>query len=131
MEWRIERPWIKPMADEPKIFDLDHALEIFDGNRKIMRTITTKFIDDLPRDLDALRAAADQRDAPRIKHLAHRMAGAAGMVGALRFMALAREIETTARDGHTDHAPDQARRLHDQFELFRQTIAGETLKPKT
>ena len=113
------------VAQEPKIFDLAHALEIFDGNRRILRTVIGNFLSDLPRDLDGLVQAAKRQDAPEVRHLAHRMAGAAGMIGAMRFMAWARKLEISSTGTLPDSAPDQARRLRDEFELFKKAVAED------
>jgi HPt (histidine-containing phosphotransfer) domain-containing protein len=100
-------------------------LEIFDGNRRMLRTIIDNFLSDLPQDLDQLAQAAERQDAPQVRHLAHRMAGAAGMVGALRFMARARELEFAMAESWSGSAVDQARQLREEYERFQQAAAEE------
>lgn len=112
--------------EDHKIFDLEHALAIFDGNREMLHGIMLSFLSSVPGDLDRLASAVSTRDCDQTEHFAHRMAGAAGMVGALRFMARARQLEALSRSKRTDGAEEISRTLLADFVEFKSIAEKET-----
>ncbi len=108
--------------NNPKRFDIDHGMQIFGGEKDMLALIMDSFLDKIPEDLDALVQAVEQASVEDVERYAHRMAGAAGMVGAMRFMSLLRELEMSAKAGGLEEAESMLRGIKDEFSFFQSEL---------
>ena len=83
-------------------FDRTAALERVGGDLDLLKEITRVFLDDCPRSLDQLRAAAARGDSQAVEQVAHGLKGAASNFGAKRVVATALVIEQMGRAGKLD-----------------------------
>jgi HPt (histidine-containing phosphotransfer) domain-containing protein len=68
------------------------------------------FLDEAPREVDAIRQAADDHDPGAVRAIAHRLRGTCAGIGASRMAAIAHQIERSAeaRDLTASDAPIRA-----------------------
>jgi HPt (histidine-containing phosphotransfer) domain-containing protein len=106
-------------SEEQKIFDLEHGMMIFGNDKEMLGLIIKDFIQNVPADLDALEAAVGNMLVEETERYAHRLVGAAGMIGAMKLMDLARQMETDAKEGRLKRADLMIRTLKDEFVSFK------------
>jgi signal transduction histidine kinase/DNA-binding NarL/FixJ family response regulator len=82
------------------------------------RGLLEDFLHTTHEDLAALRLALDGNDAAGVAHEAHRIKGAAGLVGASALAAVAARIESAARAGDLARAHADADALETEVERF-------------
>ncbi len=73
--------------------------EVFGKRRDLIDGTLRQFIDAVAEDMAPLLAALSSRDLKTTEGMAHRMKGAALLVGAARLAAASRVIENAAREG--------------------------------
>ena len=84
-----------------------------------MTELIDLFLDDARRQVDSMREAISQGDAPDIKRIAHGLKGSSGNVGAYQLAALCHEIEAKA-----DEREAVASTLEPEFARVRQALAS-------
>ena len=90
---------------------------------KLAVRVLNTFLDDMPRQLEALRQFVEAGNPESIVHQAHTIKGTAGAVCGEALRALASDMEAVARGGDTDLLKSYAIQLDEQFLRFRETIA--------
>jgi HPt (histidine-containing phosphotransfer) domain-containing protein len=75
------------------------------GDEEFMGELIDIYLEDMPRQLEALRVAVEKHDAASAAATAHRLRGASGNVGADSLSSLCREIERSSRDNRLDQLP--------------------------
>ena len=83
----------------PSSVDGDALLEDFGRNRTLLAEVITVFLSEAPKQLDALRAAADARDARALASAAHALKGSVGLFAKGAAFHAARRLEQEARNG--------------------------------
>jgi two-component system sensor histidine kinase/response regulator len=114
----------RPPGDPPlpDLLDPQVILATCGGDAAILEKICEKFGVSLPDHLKAIRDAVQDRDAPRLREAAHKIAG---MVAAFSSVAggMASELEDLAAQGNLGEATPLAARLetttHDLMRLVR------------
>jgi len=125
---------IQPMTkemDTKEIFNPEQVLKILDGDVKVLREITSVFIDTSVGDLEALRQAITAGQPEQVQQEAHKLKGAAANIGAERVRALALEMEQTARQADLEGLGRVFDSLQGELEQFKQLLgryAWESLK---
>jgi CheY-like chemotaxis protein len=122
----------RPPADRPGpgLLDLRVLLAACAGDAAILERICRAFRAGLPDHLKAVQDALRDRDAPRLREAAHKLAG---MISAFSTAAsgVALDLEDRAADGRLDEAGPLASRLEKMAEeLLRETdgLSLETLR---
>jgi CheY-like chemotaxis protein/HPt (histidine-containing phosphotransfer) domain-containing protein len=97
---------IRPVAAEPPAdqtdvptYDHDGVLERLMGDESLVREVISMFLEDTPRQMDALARALQAGDATAVRRLAHTVKGAAGNVGAQVVQAAALRLEQASESG--------------------------------
>ena len=89
-----------PRDDTPaSTVDGDALLEDFGQNRTLLAEVITVFLSEAPKQLDALRAAAEARDARALATAAHALKGSVGLFSKGAAFEAARRLEQDARNG--------------------------------
>jgi two-component system, sensor histidine kinase and response regulator len=87
-----------PPAPAAVAFDHASALERVEGDLELLTDLIGIFLEDLPRQVDALRKAVEDQDPNRIEQEAHRLKGAAASLGATAVSAGAARLEQSGRE---------------------------------
>jgi HPt (histidine-containing phosphotransfer) domain-containing protein len=79
--------------------DVAQALDRMDGDRQLLLELVDVFLGDLPRQMQAIRAAIATRDAAALVGPAHDITGSAGNLSALALQELAERMVRAGRSG--------------------------------
>jgi len=114
----------EPLADEPEdfIFDPSVLLRTLDGDEELVRIIIDGFLEDIPGQIDALKEALEQGDAPVVRHQAHTIKGASANIGAEALRQTAHAVEKAGEAGNLDEAASLAPEIDAQFGLLSGAI---------
>lgn len=102
--------------------DIASALEVLGGDLELLKELVDDFLED--EDLmPALDKAVRTRDGKGTVHLAHRLRGALGNIGALRAARLAAEIEALGRAIHFEDALAELQKLDSEMAALRHFVS--------
>jgi PAS domain S-box-containing protein len=104
--------------EETVQLDLSRALEAVAGDRALLKELADEFIEDIPRQVKALREVIEAGDAARLEREAHSFKGAVGNFGAQKAWDLAFELETLGRDENVAKAGGVLDRLENEMMKF-------------
>jgi CheY-like chemotaxis protein len=80
-------------------FDVTRALDSVDGDEGFLREMAHLFLEDCPRLMEAVRAAAAARDPIRLGRAAHALKGLVGNFASPEVVAAVQHLEAMGRDG--------------------------------
>ncbi|MGA8144456.1 MAG: response regulator [Candidatus Acidiferrales bacterium] len=86
-----------PEAAAPSVDVATHLRRTTGGNEKLVKSLTTSFLDDAPKRLAAIRSAIAAKDPARLDTTAHALKGSLGIFGAQLAVAAARNLEAMGR----------------------------------
>jgi len=98
-----------------QVMNLAGAVGQMEGDTELLREIVEIFMETAPEQLQAIENAIAAGDAARVALVAHGMKGGASNFCADRFVAAARELEQTARNGDLAGAPQLLARMREGF----------------
>ncbi|MEY2408311.1 MAG: hypothetical protein QOF48_981, partial [Verrucomicrobiota bacterium] len=107
-----------PAHPAPLDFDPAIVLQRMDGDRDLLKEVTTLFIEDTPRQVADLRATIERRDGPALERAAHALKGAVGNFGARAAYEAALDLEAFGRASDFVHAPEKLAFLENQIALL-------------
>ena len=94
------------------------------GDEAIVRVISNAFLDDIPRQVRALKRVLAADDVQGTERLAHTIKGATANVGGERLREVASQMEQAARAGDLATAGSRMAELEARFEQLKDTMAG-------
>ena len=111
-------------AGEPRkpIFNGEALLRRLMGDRRLAGITLQGFVQDVPLQLNRLRARVEAADASGARSQAHALKGAAATVGAESLQALALALERAGAEGRLDRCGELLPRAVEEFERFKRTI---------
>jgi signal transduction histidine kinase/CheY-like chemotaxis protein/HPt (histidine-containing phosphotransfer) domain-containing protein len=112
-------------AGQPCVFNLDSLAQRAMNDRKIIRIVIRKFLDDMPAQLEQLQRCVNEGNAHQAGQQAHRIKGACATLGGDAMSALALEIELAGRNGDLAAIQDRMPRLHDHFLALKEAMTPE------
>jgi HPt (histidine-containing phosphotransfer) domain-containing protein len=98
-----------------QVMNLAGAVGQMEGDTELLREIVEIFMETAPEQLQAIENAIAAGDAARVALVAHGMKGGASNFCADRFVAAARELELTARNGDLAAAPQLLARMREGY----------------
>jgi PAS domain S-box-containing protein len=113
----ILEKWLPLEGSQPGRDSLLHDRFIDD------EAVLSLFIAKAPEYVAALRKSVTERSAPELLHHAHRLTGAAVAIGAIKFAALAAELEESGKRNEIDKARQKLQHLSTAFEELLATLA--------
>jgi CheY-like chemotaxis protein len=94
----------KPAPPVASTIDLDALLAGFGGNRRLVNEVVDVFLEDAPKMLDRIRAAARVRDLVELASAAHALKGSGGLFSQGAAYQSARRLEQLAKSGDAEKA---------------------------
>ncbi len=87
------------LTDGEKSVAIDRQLALarVGGDAELLKEIAQLFLEDYPKAMEEIRAAADHRDAKELERSAHGLKGSVANFGATEAMEAARALETMGR----------------------------------
>jgi PAS domain S-box-containing protein len=104
------------------IFNVEALLRRLMGDRQLAGTILKGFLQDVPSQLNNLRARLDESDVLGARTQAHTLKGAAATVAAERLQRIALEMERAGATGQLDHCGQLMPHVLDEFERFKSAL---------
>ena len=91
----------------------------------LARTVAECFLEDIPRQIEALRGFLDAGDAPGAECQAHTIKGAAANVGGERLREVAFEMEKAGKAGDLDVVKGRMADFDMQFDALKEAMKKE------
>ncbi|MCS6953124.1 MAG: response regulator, partial [Bryobacteraceae bacterium] len=107
----------------PVVLDKEGILARLMNDRELVRKVAETFLDDAPRQFEALRAYLEAGDMLRLERQAHSLKGASANVGGEALRAAAWEMEQAAKAGDLGAARRCLTKMEQEFDRLRQAIA--------
>jgi len=92
----------KTMDSRASIFDKQEFLNRLMNDRELAQTIITTFLDDMPRQIEALKLSVEQSNTENAATAAHRIMGAAGNVTGMTLHETAQAMEKAGKANDTE-----------------------------
>ena len=92
---------------------------------ELARTVMTGFLEDIPRQIAALKGCLDAGDAAGVERLAHSIRGAAANVGGEALCMTVFAVETAGKAGDLATAKARMAEMETQFERLRLAMTRE------
>jgi HPt (histidine-containing phosphotransfer) domain-containing protein len=108
-----------PAVDQAVIAEV---LESTGGDREFLTELIGTYLDDVPRQLAALREAASSRSADGVARAAHALKGASASLGAVGLAERSRVLELDARAGRLDEVEGRIRDLEVEFRRVAEAL---------
>jgi len=112
-----------PPATEP-VFDEAVLLNLLGGDRESAAEIAEEFLADVPRQVEALRAALAAGDAAQARMQAHTLKGASANVGAGALRAVSYRAETAAAEGDLELLGELMPEIQRQAMRLQEALEG-------
>ncbi|HGY12154.1 MAG TPA: response regulator, partial [Desulfobacterales bacterium] len=107
---------------DPRVFDKDALMERVMGDTELAETVILSFLDDIPRQMDALIKFIDQKGTEDAGKQGHQIKGAAGNVGANTLREIASDIETAGKAGELDRLIFLVPQLEEAFDQLKKVM---------
>lgn len=111
-------------------FDFTELLRSLGGDTRTLQRLARLFLEDSPRQLEAMHQALTHGDTHALEHVAHRFKGTAGYFAADRTFAAAARLETIARSRDLDGADAACAELEREILQLTQALSGLDQEPK-
>lgn len=103
--------------------NLLHIKETTLGDDEFLAELIDIYLDDVPPQLELLRAAVARADAAAAGSVAHRLKGSSSNLGAESLSALCNQVECASRRSHIDEVSRMMPQLEEEFGRVRACLA--------
>ena len=110
------------MKQLPSPIDLSALLEMLGGDKQIVASLLSKFVDELTTDLAASELAITDQDAEALRQIAHRVKGTSANLHALMLSAAARELEQACTEADASLMTIKQQVMSDQARVVQEAI---------
>ena len=110
------------MKQLPSPIDLSALLEMLGGDKQIVASLLSKFVDELTADLAASEQAITDQNAEALRQIAHRIKGTSANLHALMLSAAARELEQACTEANTSLMTIKQQVMSDQARVVQEAI---------
>ncbi len=110
------------MNDISTPIDFSALLEMLGGDRQIVASLLSKFVDELTADLKASAQASADHDAEALRQIAHRVKGTSANLHALMLSAAARELEQACIEADASLMTIKQQVMSDQARFVQEAI---------
>ncbi len=104
------------------VFDLERAKKATRGRLDFLKRLLDQYLGNLPKEVDALRAASQGDDLESFASAAHRLKGSSGAIAAVELQSVFEDVEHAARHGDKPGALQHMERVDPAVERFRTHI---------
>ena len=102
--------------------DFSALLEMLGGDRQIVASLLSKFVDEVTADLAASAQASADQDAEALRQIAHRVKGTSANLHALMLSAAARELEQACIEADASMMTIKQQVMADQARFVQEAI---------
>ena len=112
------------MNQVPSPIDFAALLEMLGGEKQIVSSLLSKFVEELTSDLAASEQAVVDHDAEALRQVAHRIKGTSANLHALMLSAAARELEQACTEADAPLMGIKQQVMSDQARAVQEAIAS-------
>lgn len=112
---------MKPL---PSPLDFSALLEMLGGEKQIVASLLSKFVDELTTDLAASEQAIADQNAEALRQIAHRIKGTSANLHAPMLSAAARELEQASTEADASLMTIKQQVMSDQARAVQEAIAS-------
>ncbi|MCX6081860.1 MAG: PAS domain S-box protein [Chloroflexi bacterium] len=105
----------QPAVKQPPVFDRAGVMDRLMGDEELARIVYAGFLEDIPKQIQALKNYLDNEDAVSVERQAHTIKGAASNIGGEALRAVAFEMEKRGKVGDLPAVREQLDELERQF----------------
>jgi len=109
-----------------KVFDKEALMERLMDDTELLKIIILAFLDDMPKQMDALKNHIDQKQCEDAGKQGHQIKGASANVGADALREIAAEIEIAGKAGDLDTLVSLLPQLEEAFDRLKKTMEEMT-----
>jgi CheY-like chemotaxis protein/HPt (histidine-containing phosphotransfer) domain-containing protein len=113
---------------EAPVFDRAGMMTRLMNDRDLARVVIEAFLEDLPRQIEALRGYLEAQDAPSTERQTHTIKGASAIVAGERLCLVASEMENAAKAGDLNVVKDRMADLQTEFDRLKPAMTSELRK---
>ena len=110
------------MNQVPSPIDFAALLDMLGGEKQIVASLLSKFVEELNSDLAASEQAVVDHDAEALRQIAHRVKGTSANLHSLMLSAAARELEQACTEADASLMTIKQQVMSDQARLVREAI---------
>ena len=110
------------MNQIPSSIDFSALLEMLGGEKQIVASLLSKFVDELTTDLAASEQAIADQNAEALRQIAHRIKGTSANLHALMLSAAARELEQACTEADASLMTIKQQVMSDQARAVQEAI---------
>ena len=110
------------MNEVPSPIDFAALLDMLGGEKQIVASLLSKFVEELTSDLAASEQAVVDRDAEALRQIAHRVKGTSANLHALMLPATARELKQACTEADASLMTIKQQVMSDQARLVQEAI---------
>lgn len=110
------------MNQVPSPIDFAALLEMLGGDKQIVASLLSRFVEELNSDLATSEQAMVDQDAEALRQVAHRVKGTSANLHALMLSAAARELEQACTEADASLMTIKQQVMSDQARLVREAI---------
>ena len=110
------------MKQLPSPLDFSALLEMLGGDKQVVASLLSKFVDELTTDLAASELAITDQDAEALRQIAHRVKGTSANLHALMLSAAARELEQACTEADASLMTIKQQVMSDQARAVQEAI---------
>jgi HPt (histidine-containing phosphotransfer) domain-containing protein len=119
----VSPPVPSPTAEsETVVFDCASVLSRLEGDNELAQVVFAVFLEDLPRQIQALQDLVDSGDTAGCARQAHSIRGAAASVGGERLRGVALTMEEAGDSGNLQFVAARMNDLHLEFSRLRDAM---------
>jgi len=110
-----ETPLVSAPEPEAPVFDRAGMMTRMMDDEELARTVIEAFLDDVPKQIEALRSYLEAGEAASAERQAHTIKGASANLGGEALRAVAFEMEKAAKAGNLEQVTDRLPELENRF----------------
>jgi PAS domain S-box-containing protein len=107
------------------VFDKTGSLSLLGGDEELLKEILALYLEDAPRQIDALKEAIEKGDAAFVQRHAHTLKGSSGNVGAVLMQEVAYEMEKAGKAGNFHRAASLLEKMEKEFDDLKRVMGHE------
>jgi PAS domain S-box-containing protein len=119
---------VTPAAPHEECIDWQAALARLDGDGELLGELAQLFLNDLPKQLTAVREAIEQQQRQALERAAHTLKGSVGNFAARAAFQAVRNLEMLARQGNLTEAPEAFKALEVEIDRLERALKNAVAK---
>jgi len=116
---------MEPMESGSSIFDKQEFLNRLMNDKELFQTIITTFLDDMPRQIEALKLSVEQCTTDKTAAAAHKIMGAAGNVTGMALHKIAEAMEKAGKVNDTEKLKLLMPKLEQKFMELKKIMESQ------